>query len=111
MADHDETSFVNYQKSWSADPTTWDGIVDEQGRRVFIDGPPVISPQWKEAHWWWYEGAVLLDQDNHPLRDIPGLNRAFSSELEGWHLDALRKRYPYTTIGEYVSLALQIKCR
>ena len=101
MLDDDETSFVDYQKDWSSDPTTWDNITDEQGRRVFREpARPADLENQRKLNWWYIDGAVLLDQDNHPLRDIPGLNRSSSTALEGWRLDALRKRFPHTVVQE-----------
>ncbi|KAL9131174.1 MAG: hypothetical protein Q9217_000827 [Psora testacea] len=102
QASGDETSFLPYQKNWSSYPVTWDNITDEQGRKVFREpNRPADLERWVRPGWWRLDDAVLLDQDNHPLRDIPGLNRAFSSALEGWRLDALRKRYPHTTIQDF----------
>ena len=102
--DLDKTSFVEAQKKWGESPKTWKHFVDKNGRRVFEPKtrPKDVPGFDDEYHWWYHHGVVLLDQDNHPLREIPGLNRTLSSALEGWRIDALRKLFPKLMVTEYV---------
>ena len=98
----DLTSFVPEQKNWGGAREQWRYFIDHVGRQIFsLPYRPGSYPnQYAEYGWWRLGDVVLLDQDNHPLRDIPGLNRTFSSEIEGWRIDALRKLYPQLKIGE-----------
>ena len=65
-----------------------------------LPGRPWAIDISQHNEYWVHEGAYLLDADNHPLRWLPEINRTFSSALEGWRLDALRKRYPWLLVQE-----------
>ena len=98
----DRTSFVRAQKNWGCSPKLLLNIVDKNGRKIYEQSQrPNDVPGEEDKHdWWVHDGAVLLDQDNHPLHDIPGLNRTFTTALEGWRIDALRKLFPNLMLTE-----------
>ena len=100
-AEGDETSYIDYQKEWGEDESTWDHIVNGEGRKLFGgDQRPGSLDYEQPTNLWKHKGVLLIDQDNHPLRYLPDINRTFSSALEGWRLDALRKRFPYLLVVE-----------
>jgi len=99
--DDDDTSFEPAQASWGPDRADWDNIVDARGRKVLYElKPPTDLPKPPQPTPWIHDGLVLLDQDNHPVRHIPGLNRAFSSELESFRIEALKRLFPQTIMPE-----------
>ena len=102
-ADGDETSYIDYQKEWGEDESTWNHVTDDRGRQLFSGGNRPNDLDCRQpTDLWKHKGVLLIDQDNHPLRHLPSINRTFSTALEGWRLDALRKRFPYLLVQEYV---------
>ena len=61
---------------------------------------PASSRPPQEPGNWTYQGLTLLDQDNHPVRDWPGLNMTLSSEIESWRWEALMRLYPWLSVAE-----------
>ncbi|KAM0804760.1 hypothetical protein BDR22DRAFT_547621 [Usnea florida] len=100
----DWTSFSPLIQGWTENPDT---VRDSKGRRVFeMERPPrgwVKRPPYGHLT---YNGLIMLDYENNPVRDIPGLPLTLASEHQGWLLEGLRRctrikvddfiaRYPY----------------
>lgn len=85
----DHTSFSPLTQGWTADP---DSVIDSRGR-------PVFALKKHEAGWIGraqygplvYNGRVMLDHKNLPVRDVPGLPLTLQSEAPPWLLAGLRR--------------------
>lgn len=83
------TSYCPAQQSWTSDKAT---VTDSKGRQVLfmIDAPddfirnPQVGPMI-------HKGLIMLDNDEHAVRDFPNVPRCFSNYIEGWHLEGIRR--------------------
>lgn len=81
----DITSFLASQKSWGLERKHWPDVLFqiEVNKNT---GLPKTVPHWHR------NGRLVIDHDNHPMRDFPGLLPAtLSSEAEGWLLETFTR--------------------
>jgi len=101
LGEYDETSYVEPQEHWGESDEDLHKILDSQGREImFMPERPADLRGIDRPGNWVYGGYLLLDQYNHPVRTWPNVNRALSSELEGFRLEALTRLYPGFTTQE-----------
>ena len=100
-APDDETSFEPSQQSWGPSRSDWQNIVDSTGRKAMFElgvlgsrRPPVQPRNWI------HDGRILLDKNEHPVKEWPGLNKTLSTEIEDWRWEALMRLYPWLTQAE-----------
>jgi len=90
----DITSFLASQKSWGPERKDWPDVLFQ----IEVDkktGLPKTVPHW------YRNGRLVIDHDNHPLRDFPGLLPVtLSSEAEGWLLEAFTRSDPRVQIKD-----------
>ena len=85
----DYTSYSPLIHSWTTDPTS---VVDSKGRHVFsMKKPPEDWIQNPNYSLLIYNGLVMLDHDDHPIRDIPGLPLTLETRAPPWLLEGLRR--------------------
>jgi len=103
LADGDETSYEPAQQDWGPESKDWDNIVDAHGNTVMgkLEPPAGFLRGLLKPGPMKHDGLILLDMDNHPVRDIPGLNRTFSTELEDWRMEALRRIFPQSITQDF----------
>lgn len=90
----DITSYSPLTQGWTADP---DSVRDFRGR-------PVFSIKKHEAGWTGraqygpllYNGIVMLDCKDNPVRDVPGLPLTLQTEAPAWLLAGLRRCMSFT---------------
>ena len=90
----DFTSFSLLTQGWNADPKS---VKDSHGRSVF--SLKKIDAGWKgraKYDYLVYDGRVMLDQKENPVRDVPGLPLTLQAELPGWLLAGLRRCMNFT---------------
>ncbi len=83
------TSYCPAQQNWTPDKAT---VIDSKGRQILfmVDAPndfvhnPKVGPMI-------HSGLIMLDNDDHPVRDFPNVPRCFSTALEGWYLESIRR--------------------
>ena len=85
----DRISFSPLIQGWTENPDT---VRDSQGRRVFeMEHPPRGWDKHRQYGHLTYNGLIMLDYENRPVRDIPGLPLTLARENEGWLLEGLRR--------------------
>lgn len=52
---------------------------------------------------WMHEGQVVLDQDNHPVLDWPGVPATFSSRIEGWFQEFISRQHYHFTLKDFMA--------
>ena len=67
---------------------------------MFLVEKPADRRPPQEPGNWIYDGYVLLDSNNHPVKKWPGLNKTLSSEIEAWRWEAIVRVYPWLTVAE-----------
>ncbi|KAL9066474.1 MAG: hypothetical protein Q9161_007537 [Pseudevernia consocians] len=85
----DYTSFSPLTQGWTNDLMS---VIDFKGRHIFsmearpadLMGKPVYGNLL-------YNGLVMLDQENDPVRDIPGIPHTLDASAPGWLLEGLRR--------------------
>lgn len=86
------TSYTSYSpltRGWTDDPTS---VVDSKGRQVFsMKKPPEGWIQNPKYGLLIYNGLVMLDHDDLPVRDIPGLPLTLETHASAWLLEGLRR--------------------
>lgn len=93
----DYTSFSPLTQGWNQDPNS---IIDSQGRRVFaMEKRPADWMRSREYGTLIYNGLVMLDKSDNPVRDIPGLPLTLKNKAPAWLLAGL-KRCLYMHIPE-----------
>ena len=86
----DYTSFSYLTRDWTEDPRS---VLDIQGRQVLLlERPPADYVNMKVT----YKplklyGKILLDHNNNPVRDVPGLPLTLKTDIEGWFITGLRR--------------------
>ena len=85
----DWTSYSPLIHGWTEDPDT---VRDSKGRRVFkMENPPVGWDDDPPYGHLTYNGLIMLDFENRPVRNIPGLPLTLSTRSKGWLLEGLRR--------------------
>lgn len=93
----DYTSFSPLTQGWNQDPNS---IIDSQGRRVFaMEKRPADWMRSRKYGTLIYNGLVMLDKSDNPVRDIPGLPLTLENKAPAWLLAGL-KRCLYMHIPE-----------
>ena len=92
---HDVTSFASAygQQHWNVNVRlAWGNIRDNEGNEVlFLLEKPVREVDIQATGYMMHNGLIMLDPDDNPVRDWPGIPRCFSSQVEGGRLEALRR--------------------
>lgn len=90
----DITSFLVSQRTWGPERKDWPDVlfqVEVVKRRNLPKNVP----------FWHHNGRLVIDHDNHPMRDFSGLLPAtLSSEAEGWLLEAFTRSDPRVQIKD-----------
>ena len=110
----DVTSFASAlgQQHWNlSDRDSWGNIRDEEGNEVLylIDKPGREQDPPEPGPFMMYNGLILLDPDNHPVKDFPDVPRVFSSKLEGARIEAFRRIYNMNLLDFRARMPLTIK--
>ena len=87
-ARHDETAFLESQRHWSPDKQQWHKIKDDVLNRY--EQRDYKCPDYKIESMY-DDGRIVLDPDNHPVRDFHDLPLVHSSEFEGWNMEAISR--------------------
>ena len=91
----DITTFASAygQQHWNVDDrSTWGNIQDSEGNQVlYLLDKPVRSKEPESSGYMMHNGLVMLDPDDNPVKDWPGIPRCFSSKIEGGRIEALRR--------------------
>ena len=94
-AEGDITTFASAygQQHWNVDDrSTWGNIRDSKGNQVlFLLEKPVRETEPESSGYMMYKGLVMLDPDDNPVKDWPGIPRCFSSKVEGGRIESLRR--------------------
>ena len=104
----DITSHCNFHKSWTFDKNT---ILDRHGNNVLCidERPEGFKPQRSDGHMTYrhhvHGNLVVIDQNNHPVRNFADVPRVLSSEIEGWRIEGIQ-RTTGMTIYEYVGCSI-----
>ena len=92
---NDITSFASGygQQRWNVkDRSTWGNIQDGEGNEVlFLVEKPLRSKEPESSGYMMHNGLIMLDPDDNPVKDWPGIPRCFSSKIEGGRLEAFRR--------------------
>lgn len=84
-AQTDITSFLASQKSWGPDRIDWPDVLFQIEVEKNTDLPKTVPI-------WYRKGRLVIDHDNHPMREFLGvLPVTLSSEAEGWLLEAFTR--------------------
>jgi hypothetical protein len=87
------------QQHWNLENrSTWGNIRDDEGNQVMylLNQPLARTTEPVSSGFLMFNGLLMLDPDDNPINDWPGLPRCFSSQLEGARMEALRRIYPMT---------------
>ena len=83
------TSYSPLTQGWSDDPTS---VLDAMGRHVFsMKKRPadwVHNPKYGPLI---YSGLIMLDHNDVPVRDIPGVPLTLETQAPPWLLEGLRR--------------------
>ena len=94
-AEGDITTFASAygQQHWNVDDrSTWGNIRDsEENKVLFLLEKPVRGIEPESSGYMMHNGLVMLDPDENPVKDWPGIPRCFSSKVEGGRIEALRR--------------------
>ncbi len=94
-AQGDITTFASAysQQHWNVDDrSTWGNIQDSEGNEVlFLLEKPVREKEPESSGYMMHNGLIMLDPDDNPVKDWPGIPRCFSSKIEGGRIEALRR--------------------
>ena len=94
-AQGDITTFASAygQQHWNVDDrSTWRNIQDSEGNEVlFLPEKPVREKEPESSGYMMHNGLIMLDPDDNPVKDWPGIPRCFSSKVEGGRIEALRR--------------------
>ena len=84
------------QNQWSFDPKGLKSIFDSEGNQVMcLERRPDRYQEYPDGPIWVHNGMVMLDQDDRPLLNYPGLPLVLSSQLEGSRMEALKRVFPW----------------
>ncbi|KAK4695333.1 hypothetical protein P7C71_g2400, partial [Lecanoromycetidae sp. Uapishka_2] len=100
---NDVTTFASAlgQQHWNLpDRNSWGNIVDHEGNKVLylIEKPERDQDPPEPGRFMMHNGLIMLDPDDHPVRDFPDVPRAFSSKIEGGRIEAFRRIYGMTLL-------------
>ena len=85
----DKTSFSDLTRGWTKDPRS---VRDAQGRRVFLmKQRPADWNVKAEYDLLTLNGCILLDSQNNPVLDVPGLPHTLATDIEDWFITGLRR--------------------
>ena len=97
LSSSDVTSIATeqHQLYWNFhDRASWGNILDHAGNEVMyaVEKPVTNDPILPEpGQYMIYNGLIMLDPDDHPIRDYPGAPRTLSSKVEAGRIEALRR--------------------
>ena len=85
----DKTAFLASQRAWRGeDKKYWPTIANNILNRFEPKG--YESPK-GNVGWMHFGGKIVLDQDNHPVRDFSDIPSTLSSNVEPWLLEAISR--------------------
>ena len=91
----DITTFASAydQQHWNVnDRSSWGNIRDSEGNQVlYLLDKPVRSREPESSGYMMHNGLIMLDPDDNPVKDWPGIPRCFSSKIEGGRIESLRR--------------------
>ena len=83
------TSFSPLTQGWTNDLMS---VIDFKGRHIFsMEARPADLMDKPVYGNLLYNGLVMLDQENNPVRDIPGIPHTLDASAPGWLLEGLRR--------------------
>ena len=90
----DYTSYSPLTRDWTPDPHS---IKDRKGRKVMmLSRPPLDWASNLKTSPLMFEGLIILDINNMPIRDFPGAPLTLKSTEEEWYLEGLRRCFGMT---------------
>jgi len=91
------------QPHWNLkDRSAWVHIKDQDANQVmYLVERPDRDIEPPNPGFMMYNGMIMLDPDDHPIIDFPGLPRCFSSQMEGARIEALRRIYPWLSLPHF----------
>ena len=85
----DCTSFSYLTQGWTENPRS---VFDAKGRQVLLMNQRPADFNIKVTYdLLKLNGCILLNSDNNPVRDVPGLPLTLETKLEGWFITGLRR--------------------
>lgn len=82
----DETAFHEAHRHWGPNRQDWPKITDDILNRLEREDYPTQN---YDVGVMIDEGRIVLDADNHPVKDYRDIPLTLSSEVEGWLLEAM----------------------
>ncbi|KAL6713172.1 hypothetical protein ACLMJK_009293 [Lecanora helva] len=77
-------------------------IVDAEDNQVMLlDEKPETYIMQPRPGCMMYRGKIMLDPDDHPIIDWPGVPRCISSQIEGWRIEAMRRVFPWIALSQF----------
>ena len=73
----DYTSYSPITSNWTQDPSS---IIDSKGRQVALMSRPADWTHNPKTSYLEYEGLVMLDHNNQPVKDYPGAPLTLSTK-------------------------------
>lgn len=87
-APFDETAFHPDQEEWNPNRANWDTIEHDILHKIRRpDGRGKYADIALSNPWIWQD-RVVIDRENQPLREVPGLPVTISSNIEAWLSEA-----------------------
>ena len=83
---NDKTAFLESQKDWGGAKDQWPAIKDDVLNRFERQGYP--APTY-DVLCMYHGDKIVLDLDNHPVKDYHDIPLVLSSEMEGWLMEAI----------------------
>ena len=88
VEEYDRTAFLESQRHWDGDRQQWSQIKDNILNR--LEKTDHEDPDYEVPHMY-YEGRIVLDLDNHPVRAFTDIPLVLSSQIEGWLMEAIQR--------------------
>ena len=91
------------QKYWHFhNRSSFEHILDAGGNQVmYLLKRPKTNFEIPNPDYMMYDGVIMLDPDDWPILDWPGLPRCISSQIEGWRIEALRRVFPWLALPHF----------
>ena len=90
-------------KYWNVvDRKSWGTIQDEESNEVlYLLERPDTRIDTPEVGYMMYDGLIMLDPDDDPIFDWPGIPRLFSSAMEGARIESMRRIWPWLSLPQF----------
>ena len=84
------------------DRKSWGNILDEDNNEVmYLLEPPNTTIDTPEVDFMMHHGIIMLDPDDHPILDWPGIPRLLSTAVEGGRIEAMRRVCPWLSLPHF----------